>query len=217
MAIEHHVMFDIDGTLIYTYQTDLTCFAAALETVLGINLIDIEHWQQAPHITGSGIIDFYIEQLGLTAQRKHLQLQIKRQFICHVKYHLQHNAVQAVPGGLGFINYLRQRGDISISIATGGWLETAYLKLASAGIDVTDLPIASANDHYARIEIMKLALTKAQVTQQQKLTYVGDAIWDKQACERLGCNFIVRGDRVAHSQQINDFCDYSKVMAFIES
>ena len=48
-------------------------------------------------------------------------------------------------------------GHVAISFATGGWYESAILKLESAGIKISNIPIASANDHHSRIEIMKIA------------------------------------------------------------
>jgi len=81
------------------------------------------------------------------------------------------------------------RDSVSLSIATGGWEETALLKLQSAGIDVSGIPIASSNDHYARIEIMKMARVKASACESFPVTYFGDAAWDQKACRELGYNF----------------------------
>ena len=78
-----------------------------------------------------------------------------------------------------------------------------------------DIPIASSDDHYSRIEIMKKAEEKAQVQKKITRTYFGDAEWDKKASEELGFNFVLVGDRTYHHQSIPDFSDTNRALEYI--
>jgi len=118
-------------------------------------------------------------------------------------------------GASKFLFELRQIRDLTLSIATGGWHETALMKLEAADIDVRDIPIASSNNHYARTEIMKIAKEKAVGHTEVICTYFGDGEWDKLACEELGFNFVLIGERTDHHQNIRDFSDLEQAMPFI--
>lgn len=81
------------------------------------------------------------------------------------------------------------------------------MKLESAGIDHSGIPIASANDHYSRIEIMKIAKARAGVQKQCETTYFGDGIWDQNASRTLGWNFILVGNQLPSEISIKDYTD----------
>jgi hypothetical protein len=103
--------------------------------------------------------------------------------------------------------------NISISLATGGWSETAKLKLASADISVIGIPMASSDDHFDRTEIMKLAAARSGVSGDCVITYFGDGQWDKNASEKLGFNFILVGDKLKHQPNIAHFASINAVLA----
>jgi phosphoglycolate phosphatase-like HAD superfamily hydrolase len=199
----HHVMFDVDGTLVESFKFDEECYLDAVFRTLGRN-IDTD-WSKYPHISDSGILDHYLAKHDLLHHREETHAQVKSVFIKNIKDHLSRSPAKKVFGAAEFISHLQKQKNVSLSIATGGWGETARLKLASAGLDITGIPMASSNDHYSRIEIMKLALRKAAVTPGHKLTYFGDAEWDKKACEELQFNFVLVGNRIEHSQAVSDF------------
>ena len=105
--------------------------------------------------------------------------------------------------------------NVSLSIATGGWAETAQMKLNSAGFDISGIPMASSNDHYSRKEIMKIALVKSKVSDIEKVTYFGDAEWDKRACKELNFNFVLVGNRFQHNQSISNFKLFEQACNYI--
>jgi hypothetical protein len=80
----------------------------------------------------------------------------------------------------------------SVEIATGGWLDTALIKLQSANIDLTHLPLATSDDSFERTDIMKLALSKLG-SRFSSITYYGDGPWDRDACVALGWKFVAVG------------------------
>ena len=136
-------------------------------------------------------------------------------FISKINSYLKSNLVREVTGAIKFIEYLKSKSDIALSIATGGWRETAIAKLESAGFDLTNIPLASSNDHYSRTEIMKLAKNKANYEPHFSLTYFGDAEWDLRACKDLNINLVIVGSRVNHNQTINDYTDIEKIMSYL--
>jgi hypothetical protein len=67
---------------------------------------------------------------------------------------------------------------VRVGIATGGWEQTAKLKLAHVGIDVGRLGFASSSDALARTDIMELAAQRAmRGSAYTRATYFGDGVW----------------------------------------
>lgn len=205
-------MFDIDGTLIQSYDFDTDCFVDAVEKVTGIK-VDSD-WSKYTHITDSGILNEVIASNAIS-EKEDICTEVKNTFIQNVKRHIKLNPVKEIKGASSFLAKLSSREDIIISFATGGWLESAELKLGSAGIDFSDIVIASSNDHYKRTEIMKVSNSIATKDHNLPCTYFGDGSWDKKACEELNINFVAVGSRVKHSQVINDFQEVNEAMKYI--
>ena len=96
--------------------------------------------------------------------------------------------------------------EVSMALATGGWEETARMKLRAAGLDRYSVPLASSSDALTRVEIMQIAETRALGGRSaNRRTYFGDGIWDKRACEKLGYEFIAIGDKVQHHARYPNF------------
>ncbi len=209
----HHVMFDVDGTLVMSDEFDGNCYLEAVYEVLGHSL-DTD-WRKYTYVSDAGILDQHISESGLHAKREKIHADVKGAFADKIANYLKDNPVQPVPGASKFINELRQIENLSLSIATGGWRETALMKLESADIDVRDIPIASSSNHFSRTEIMKIARENAIGKNRVSCTYFGDGEWDKKACEELGFNFVLVGEKTYHHQNIMDFENVSQAMAFI--
>ena len=209
----HHVMFDVDGTLVESFKFDEECYLDAVYSVVGSK--PDNDWAGYSNVTDSGILEQYLAEKGLQRHRDEILVRVKSAFVSNIEAYLLSSPAKQVSGAAQFLSYLRERDDVSLSIATGGWGETALLKLESAGIDTTGVPMTSSNDHFSRTEIMRLALQKAGVPPGYNLNYFGDALWDKQACELLNFNFILVGDRVEHEQAISSFMDVNKACHFL--
>ena len=104
--------------------------------------------------------------------------------------------------------------NVVVSLATGGWRESAVLKLQSANINFLSIPLASSNDHYSRVEIMKLAACRA-TNNQYPCAYFGDGIWDKEACISLGYHFVLVGDKFTHNPSIENFNSIESALACV--
>ena len=206
-------MFDVDGTLVKSFQFDEACYVAAVKEVLG-HQID-ENWENYKYVTDSGLLLEHLQRHNIEENYLEIHNSVKESFMSNIKEHLLSHEIEEIPGASNFIEYLLTNSSNSISIATGGWLETAKLKLYSAGIDVSSIPIASSNDHYSRTEIMKRALRKANQVSSNPVIYFGDAIWDKAACSELGYEFVLVGNKIQNELSINDFMDIGYVESLL--
>ncbi|MFT6733371.1 MAG: FMN phosphatase YigB (HAD superfamily) [Polaribacter sp.] len=206
-------MFDVDGTLVMSEEFDSNYYLEAVYDVLGHSLNS--DWTKYTYVSDAGILDQHISENGLGANREKIHIDVKESFVEKIATHLKGNPVQQVPGASEFLNKLRRIENLSISIATGGWNKTALMKLESAGIDVVDIPIASSNNHFSRTEIMKIAEERAVGKNKVPCTYFGDGEWDKKACEELGYNFVLIGEKTYHHQSILDFNDTEQAISFI--
>jgi phosphoglycolate phosphatase-like HAD superfamily hydrolase len=205
-------MFDIDGTLVESYDFDTECFVEAIRNVTGLS-IDT-NWARYKHVTDAGILNEFFKENKI-AETIAITKSIKVEFLNQIKARLTKNAIDEISGASSFIQKLRSLEHVTISFATGGWYESAALKLQSAGIDFSDIPIASSNDHYSRIEIMKIAETKAVSDANLSFTYFGDGSWDLNACEELGVNFVLVGEKFKYHQAIKNFEAQSEALAYI--
>lgn len=197
-----HIMFDIDGTLIQSYELDSQCYVASVKSVLGITPDD--DWGAYEHTTDSGILKEIISNLPQPLSYTSTEENVKQVFLSNLKAATNKQPIIPIDGAITFFNELKGREDFSISIATGGWKESALLKLESAGFNLDGILLASANNHHSRVEIMKQALPSS--TTAADAIYFGDAEWDKRASEELGFQFVLVGDRFTHFPQIPNFC-----------
>jgi len=204
-------MFDIDGTLVKSDDFDEECFIAAVSDVLGHD-IDPD-WNSYKHVSDTGILNEHLERQGITSGQEEIHNSVKKSFIEKVKEYLSKTPAREVPGASKLIEHFKEQDSVSISIATGGWLETAILKLQSAGIDVSGIPIASSDDHYSRTEIMKVAREKANIPSNHSITYFGDAEWDQKASYELGYNFVLVGNRIKHKYSVNDLKNINQILS----
>lgn len=195
-------MFDIDGTLIESYDFDSECFIEAVKEVTGYD-IDTD-WGRYKHVTDAGILREFFEENSFDNEDIVTE-NIKSAFLEKIQGRLERQSISEISGASNFIEKLKTLDNVIISFATGGWYESAILKLQSAGIDISNIPIASSNDHYSRIEIMKIAEKRAAKGATLSFTYFGDGSWDLKACKELGVNFVLVGDRLEHNQSIIDF------------
>lgn len=203
---EQLIMFDIDGTLIDSVEYDALLFKQAIREVLDIEIGD--NWSSYRNVTDGGILDEIMETCGIVYDRGLIHDRVRQLFFDLNKTYLTErpHALREVPGARCFINRLKDAESVTVAIATGGWEETARMKLEGVGIDTTDLTLASSSDALTRTEIIRLAERRALAGREvSKKTYFGDGIWDKQACEMLDYDFIAIGNNVDHSTRFADF------------
>jgi len=187
-------ILDIDGTLMPSAEIDNLCFWQAVFACFGDrdSLPDLHNFR---HVTDTGILnEWCVLELGRPPRPDEI-VKIKQDFL----QLLESAAVQnpehfsPLPGVIEWLQAVSQNSTVYAGIATGGWEHSARLKLRLAGLDRFQLTVASSDDAEARAEIMQIAANQS-LTQhddvESGITYVGDGLWDLQASQSLGWNFI---------------------------
>jgi phosphoglycolate phosphatase-like HAD superfamily hydrolase len=191
----HLTVFDIDGTLTRTDEIDGECYVQAVLEVLGIGPIGTD-WHRYRHVTDSGILQEVVESRhgrppSAAEARKVL---LRFQELLTTAFAGGPHLCQPVEGGPAAIRRLLMEPGQAVALATGGWGETARLKLGLAGYDLGETAFASASDSHVRTEIMKTAERRARASHRvdgfETITYVGDGLWDARAAAELGWSFL---------------------------
>lgn len=188
------VMFDVDGTLTSSTAVDGSSYAQAVAEHLGVQ-IDTD-WSTYRHVTDSGIATELFERQGRGAPDPNELNSLRQRFLSLLSAALAADpgSCSEVPGARVLIERLRNEPGLSIAVATGGWKDSACLKLRHAGLPFDGIAFASADDAVSRAAIMTLAYQRAAaqaaVDSFDSVTYVGDRIWDVRAARSLGFRFV---------------------------
>jgi phosphoglycolate phosphatase-like HAD superfamily hydrolase len=223
----HLILFDIDGTLTLTNEVDNRCYLCALGEAVGTTDIDAD-WEKYRDVTDSGIASAVWEaHHGVAPSGEQLDA-VRERFVALLEqaFALDPDACRAVPGAAAILAALSGRAGCAVGLATGGWRESARLKLRHAGLGERELPLASASDACVREVIMALAVKRAAacwgVPGFRSVVYVGDAVWDVRAARNLGYHFIGIGSagRAARLRGEGAQCviaDYADQAAFFDA
>ena len=210
------VMFDIDGTLVDSARIDSHLYARAVRETLGGDVYIDETWRPYVHVTDSGILDEILVQHRFPEPLDALRAAVRSRFVELVREHLDSStsAVREIRGAAALLRELRARPDVRLAIATGGWAETALMKLAAIGVSVDGVGFASSSDAHARTKIMELAAERAlRGAVPATRTYLGDGAWDQRASAELGYRFIAIGRGLVHEPRFDDYLDREAVLA----
>ena len=213
----HLVMFDIDGTLVDSAGFEGDFYSEAVESVLNVRVN--RNWDVYEHVSDSGILEQVLREAALDGDRAELAACVQRRFVGNVSAFLADNpaALREIEGAKRLVERLLALPGVRVAVATGGWQETARLKLRLVGIDPERLAFASSSDAQARTEIMQLAARRAmQGTAFNRATYFGAGPWDRRASEQLGYDFIAVGKAVAHTHTYDDLRDTDAILARLE-
>jgi beta-phosphoglucomutase-like phosphatase (HAD superfamily) len=210
----HLVVFDIDGTLVESSDFDGPLYVQAIESVLGIR-IDPD-WSRYRNVTDSGILDEICSDLDMLEARSQIHESVRSLFIELVGGYLsdRDGVASEVPGARAFVERLSTHPEVTVAFATGGWEETALMKLDGIGLAVRGLSLASASDSVDRTEIMLLAERRALGDLlADRRTYFGDGPWDQKASAELGFDFVAIGERLACAPRFADFNGSDEIMS----
>lgn len=220
------IIFDVDETLTRSERLDTDCYSRAVSEYLGCP-IDTD-WSRYRHQTDSGILSEVLQEHGhegspVTTER------IKRRFLelLRAAHREDPSCCTEIAGARAMLERLGRCGGVRVAIATGGWADSARLKLRLAGIESRNFPFASADDAPERESILALAIDRAAKALDgapRLVTYVGDAPWDVVAARRARVSFlgVARGpaergalERAGVTALLSDFDDpsaFSKLM-----
>ena len=183
-------MFDMDGTLTDSAALDTNCYVRAIERTLGLDNVRTD-WESYPHASSSCCLEEIVHRARghapTAAESKAVQdCMIQLMDDLHVR---QGRGTTEIPGAAACLLALQSTGH-AIAIASGDWEATARHKLTTARIPFEKLPSAFCEVSHARTDIMRAALDRAVAhhggVQFERITYVGDGVWDVRACRELG-------------------------------
>ncbi len=158
------LIFDVDGTLVNSNGMDDVCFVEAVKEVLNIQLSDTD-WFRYSLVTDSGITAEIIRK-NLSREANETDIIAVRQvYVTRLKREIERNpeCFQPTPGAPELFSRLLSEENICACIATGGWRDSALLKLAVTGINTKNVPFASSDDSCRREEILSLAYKRALI------------------------------------------------------
>ena len=220
----HLVMFDIDGTLTESMKVDEECFVRSLADVYGFTGVETD-WSRYKHTTDSGIFhEIHLARTGRPPSVVEVS-HFRQHFVALLGRVSSNSPFAPIAGAPQLLSGLADSAESRVSLATGGWRDSARIKMASAGMCFDDHPAASADDALDRESIMKISLQRAVERHETSFVstiYVGDEIWDARACRALDIPFIGIGSgrraaRLASEGAIRVFGDYSNANLFLES
>lgn len=187
----HATIFDIDGTLLQSAAVDDALYREAVSAVLGpVRLRPSLH--EYDYVSDTGVLSQILEDNSIPIARQLVE-DIKTHFVEALRLHIdKHGPFIEIPGASDMLRELSISSSHAVAIATGGWRESAEIKLESAGFDFAHLPLATANDHHERTVIMEIALSQLG-SNFKSVTYYGDGPWDRDACADLGWQFVAVG------------------------
>jgi len=187
----HAVIFDIDGTLLRSAAVDDSLYREAVQSVLGPVRFR-ESLAQYDFVTDSGVLSQILDDNSIPFESD-CTAAIKAHFVTALNSHISESGpFQEIPGAKDVLEMLRNSRQHAVGIATGGWRESAVLKLRSSGFDISGFSLATSDESFERTEIMRIALSNLG-SDFRSITYYGDGAWDRDACAALGWRFVAVG------------------------
>lgn len=221
------IVFDIDGTLTNTKSIDDTCFINSIKECWNCKLQDVD-WSMYKNVTDTGLAkDIYINYFKKEVQEEEL-LKLKEIFISKISSSLKNEpeAFNEIPGATKFFRLLQNK-NVVLAFATGGWKETAEIKLRNININLSDFLYATSNDHFSRKAIVLQAIERAKErynTTFKNVIYFGDGVWDYKVTHQLKMQFIgidqnesVKLEKLGAKYVFKSFLETEQIFKVLES
>lgn len=186
-------IFDIDGTLTKTNEVDHICYIDTVQKFIDNSLHTFEA-ETFTHFTDSSIlIELYERFLGRPPSLAE-EKAFKTHYFQALENSLEHSPqyFQAIEGAREILHAFSD--EWAVALATGCWTESARIKLKGGGVNISDYPLATANDAITRQNVMLTAVERAKslhdVEVFDHIVYIGDGLWDKKSCADLTMPFV---------------------------
>lgn len=185
------IIFDIDGTLLQSAAVDDELYRASVRSVIKDAVLR-DSLHDYLHVSDSGILAEIFADSGI-AYDEVIATSVTQHFVVSLRKWIQENGpFSEMPGASEALRELHASRSCSVGIATGGWRESAELKLRSAGLFNAGIPLATSTDAHERTAIMQHALDQLG-SGFESVTYYGDGTWDEDASRALGWQFVPVG------------------------
>jgi phosphoglycolate phosphatase-like HAD superfamily hydrolase len=157
------VLFDIDGTLLWTDGAGRRAVHQALEDVFGALPPDNHEFdgKTDPQIVRelmrlAGVADDAIDANLPEALRRYVEL-------LHVELGSDNHSDKTYPGIAPLLDALEARNDVLLGLLTGNVHDGAFAKLAAVGLDGSRFKVgAFGSDHALRAELPAIARARAE-------------------------------------------------------
>ena len=220
-------VFDLDGTLADTRAIEDRCYERAVCDALGLAALDPD-WGRYRHVSDTGIAsEAHEAAFGAPASAATLERAAARFLeLLTAAWAASPHEIVAVPGAAALLAALPRHG-WAVAVATGGWRRSARFKLGAAGLPLDDLPLASAEDGPARVDIVRAAIGRAAQRHGcpsfDRVVSVGDGPWDVSTAAALRLPFlgVASGARAARLRDagatavIDDFSRLRDVLTLL--
>lgn len=222
------IIFDIDGTLLYSNKIDSKCFADSYEVVFGQAFPSID-WRDYLHVTDHTIFGtVFDKQFNRLVTEEELD-----RFQTDYIERMRQKRVEAphdfkeVPGARQTVENLLKDDRFVVGIATGGWKRPGQFKLRHIGINYADIFDSYADYKVTRDDIVKESIDNARIQHAdfQRIVYVGDAVWDVTTTRNMklpligirrnGDHHVLESEGATHVLQ--DYSDYEAFLEMVEN
>lgn len=222
------IIFDIDGTLVFSNKVDSQCFAETYDKVYGRPFPSID-WRRYPHVTDHAIFHSVIrEQFGRPCEPGEIEA-FQNHFVelLEQKRKEQPEGFREVPGARETVLRLLGHPDYAVGIGTGGWHRPACLKLNHVNIPLENIYLSAADGKETRKAIIEEAVhfSKQKHRSFERIVYVGDAVWDVRTTRNMSMNFVgIRKDgdvdvlrREGAAVVLEDFSDHDAFLRAVQT
>ena len=219
------VIFDVDGTLVYSEKKDSQCFADTYQAAYG-KLFPTIDWRKYPHVSDTTIFKTVIQEHFNRIPDADEEEKFRQKFVTNIIKNRKQTPTEfkEVPYAKETIDKLLADDRFVVGVATGGWKAPAIVKLNFVNIPTTKLIITGADGKVTREDILNETIEKAinKHGDFTRIVYVGDAIWDLTTTQNMGLPLIGirrRGD-IAFFQQhglktvLKDYEDYPRFLKY---
>ncbi|MEM6380024.1 MAG: HAD hydrolase-like protein [Bacteroidota bacterium] len=219
------IIFDVDGTLVYSDKKDSQCFALTYQAIYGLPFPTID-WRKYPHVSDTTIFKTVIQEHFNRAATQEEEENFRQKFVENITTNRAKmpEVFHAVPYAKQTIDNLLADDRFVVGVATGGWKAPAIVKMDFVNIPSEKLIITGADGKETREEIINETIEKAteQYGTFKQIIYVGDAIWDYTTTKEMGIPLIGirrKGDldffqKLGIKQVLKDYTDYDQFLAY---
>jgi phosphoglycolate phosphatase len=191
--VPHLILFDIDGTLLWTRGSGRAATKAAMMDVFGTcGALDSHNFGgKTDWLTLAELLsDYSADDIG-----KHMPA-YEQAMAHHLTKIITEYTTEPCPGALDVVHALRKREDVLIGIVTGNVAMTAPIKLRTAGFDPAWFPVgaygseAMDRDHLPAIAIERAAKHVGKPISPEQVTVIGDTPADISCARAAGARAV---------------------------